>query len=129
MTTAALLEQLQHKGIRIRVERDQLVVDAPKGVLTEPLRQAIRVQKVALLTVLAQTAPVRDAATTVPHGTAQALPPGQLVLSAVATPSAPWRCRCCHGTRRWQSISGVEICGRCHPPGSTALVETWCEEP
>jgi hypothetical protein len=31
----------------------------------------------------------------------------------------------CGGTRRWRSIYGVLICGRCHPPAEAALVAGW----
>ena len=49
MTATTLLCELRAKDVRLSAKRDQLAVDAPKGVLTDMLRQAIRTHKPELL--------------------------------------------------------------------------------
>lgn len=36
-------------------------------------------------------------------------------------------CSCCQGSRYWRNLSGSLICGKCHPPGSPAVVVEWIE--
>jgi len=57
MTATVLLGELRSKGVWLSVEDDQLVVDAPRGLLTDDLRQAIRQHKPALLALLRQEPP------------------------------------------------------------------------
>src|SRR5262245_50917138 len=66
MTATGLLEELHTKGVHLTVEGERVAVDAPKGVLTDDLRQAIRQHKAALLALLAQPASAHNAATTAP---------------------------------------------------------------
>lgn len=49
MTATALLDTLWTKGARLSVDGDRVAVDAPKGVLTDVVRQAIRTHKAVLL--------------------------------------------------------------------------------
>ena len=66
MTATALLDELRTKGVHLTLEGQHVAVDAPKGVLTDDVRQAIRQHKAALLALLAQPAPAHDAAATAP---------------------------------------------------------------
>jgi TubC N-terminal docking domain len=60
MTPLKLLYELTAKGIRLIAHGEQLAADAPSGVFTEALRQAIRLHKPALLALL-QPRPPRHA--------------------------------------------------------------------
>lgn len=55
MTGEVLLEQLRERDIRLSANGDRLVVDAPRGALTEQLRGTLREHKVELLAIV--TAP------------------------------------------------------------------------
>ena len=66
MTGAKLLDDLRSKGVRLTVEGEHVALDAPQGVLTEDLRQAIRQHRQELLALLAPSAPAHDGAATVP---------------------------------------------------------------
>lgn len=55
MTGEVVLQQLRERDIRLTASGDRLVVDAPRGVLTEQLRDALRERKAELLAIL--TAP------------------------------------------------------------------------
>src|SRR2546427_2630896 len=57
MTATVLLDELRTKGVQLTIEGEHLAVDAPKGVLTDELRQAIRTQKAALLALLTASSP------------------------------------------------------------------------
>jgi len=52
MTATALLDELRTKGVHLTVEGEHVAVDAPKGVLTDDVRQAIRQHKPELLDLL-----------------------------------------------------------------------------
>jgi hypothetical protein len=52
MTPESLLADLQAKGVHFQVVGDTLRVDAPKGVLTPELRQALYQHKVEILVYL-----------------------------------------------------------------------------
>ena len=67
MTATALLDELRTKGVHLTIEGEHVAVDAPKGALTDDLRQAIRQHKAALLALLAQPMPVHDAPATAPN--------------------------------------------------------------
>jgi TubC N-terminal docking domain len=60
MTVVELINVLQANGIRLKAQREQLAVDAPRGMITEAIRQAIRQHKPALLALL-QHQPPRNA--------------------------------------------------------------------
>jgi hypothetical protein len=66
MTATALLDELRTKGVHLTVEGERVAVDAPRGALTDDLRQAIRQHKAALLALLVQPAPATDAPATAP---------------------------------------------------------------
>ena len=53
-TSHALLETLAGVNIQLTVSGDKLGIDAPKGVLTDDIRQAIRQHKAELLALLRQ---------------------------------------------------------------------------
>jgi hypothetical protein len=53
VNTAALVEDLERRGVRLRAHGDQLVVDAPRGVLTTEITSALSSEKPALLRLLA----------------------------------------------------------------------------
>lgn len=55
MTGEVLLEQLRDRDIRLSANGDRLVVDAPRGALTEQLRGMLRGHKAELLAIV--TAP------------------------------------------------------------------------
>ena len=55
MTATELLHELAAKGIRLMAHGEQIAADAPRAVMTDTLRQAIRQHKAALLTLLVQT--------------------------------------------------------------------------
>lgn len=52
MTGEVLLEQLQDRDIRLSANGDRLVVDAPRGTLTEQHRGTLQEHKAELLAVL-----------------------------------------------------------------------------
>ena len=49
MNAATLIEDLKRRGVRLRVEGDQLVVDAPRGLLTNEITAALAAHKPELL--------------------------------------------------------------------------------
>src|SRR5213075_80167 len=53
MTAHELLTELRTKGVEIKASsEDRLVIDAPKGTITEELRAALSGSKADLLTIL-----------------------------------------------------------------------------
>src|SRR5712691_9614929 len=66
MTATVLVDELRTKGVHLTVEGEHVALDAPQGVLTEDLRQAIRMHKAAILALLTQPAPAQDAPATGP---------------------------------------------------------------
>ncbi len=52
MTGELLFEQLRERDIRLSAKGNRLVVDAPRGILTEQLRVTLREHKAKLLTLL-----------------------------------------------------------------------------
>ncbi|MBF3850945.1 hypothetical protein ISG21_36435, partial [Burkholderia pseudomallei] len=51
MNVNSLLDLLQRKNIRIHVDRDELVVRAPRGALNAELTQALKKSKAELIDV------------------------------------------------------------------------------
>jgi len=94
MTATALLDELRTRGVHLTIESEHLAVNAPKGVLTDELRQAIRTQKVALLALLA------------------ALPPGALFTPEPLSPTSP--CMICGKAERWND-AGIWRFVHCWP--------------
>ena len=64
MTATALLAALRTKGVHLTIAGEHVAVDAPKGVLTDDVRQTIRQHKQELLALLSQPMPAHDAAAT-----------------------------------------------------------------
>ena len=52
MTVNELLDALVSRGVRLRSEKDQLLIEAPQGALTGELRQALAANKDAILALL-----------------------------------------------------------------------------
>ena len=53
MTAHDLLSQLREKGVEVKTSGDdRLVIDAPKGTITEDLRSALAAHKAELLQIL-----------------------------------------------------------------------------
>src|SRR5438093_394577 len=65
MTAHELLTELRSKGVEIKASsEDRLVIDAPKGTITEDLRAALSGNKAALLTILKAEQVQKDAEAT-----------------------------------------------------------------
>src|SRR5262245_36724393 len=59
MTAQDLLSQLRAKGVEVsRSGDDRLVIDAPKGTITDELRKSLAAHKAELLEILRQPAMV-----------------------------------------------------------------------
>ena len=54
MKAIALVEDLERRGVRLRVEGEQLIVDAPIGVLTKEIKAALTSKKDRVLRLLAE---------------------------------------------------------------------------
>jgi hypothetical protein len=53
MTAHDLLSQLREKGVEVKTSGDdRLVIDAPKGTITEDLRKALAAHKADLIQIL-----------------------------------------------------------------------------
>lgn len=92
MIVADLQDYLAGKDITLTLDGDNLRIDAPAGVLTDELRQAIRDNKPALVALL--------------NSQACAAPPRPIK-----------RCYTCGGKKWWRLRQGtVWVCERCHPP-------------
>ena len=57
MSAATLISDLGERGIRLATRGDRLVIDAPKGALTEADRRAIAEHKPELLALVGATGP------------------------------------------------------------------------
>ena len=108
MTATRLLDALRTKGVRLSGEGEQLAVDAPKGILTDDLHQAIRQHKAALLALLVQPAQANAATATAPSTEActhQAHFPPSLtdgpLRQCVACPHC-WYVACACGIASWK---------------------------
>ncbi len=148
MTVQELLEELARPDIRLQPAGDKLRVDAPKGVLTDGLREAIRRHKAQLLCLLTYDSldSRRDPTTgawlrdpgwwrSIP-GQRPAPPkvvgPAPLPPAEGREPSHPLTlalslrrngtCYLCGGSTWWVSVYGVLVCCRCHPPPAPGLV-------
>jgi hypothetical protein len=145
MTTLEVLQALQARDIRLTVHNDQLVYDAPEGMITEEVLMLLRQHKTALMALL-QQAPEIGRSDAEPSATVHTtlLPAGEACLGAglAATtaessrahpglPMAPWErpgaCFACGDTRRWRSVYGAVVCARCHPPADAAMVAAWLD--
>lgn len=104
MTATVLLDELRSKGIRLSVEEDRLAVDAPKGMLTDALRQTIRQHKAEILSLLAQATPANDALSKVSSG--ETIEP--VIAAAVPHTVAP-----CPHERTGRRADGTRVCLAC----------------
>lgn len=101
-TADAILRELEHDDIRIAAKEGRLVVNAPKGMLTDELRSRLRARKADLMAVLSR----RERATPVPAP----------VLDAAGLPCEP--CQGCGSRGFWQEAGGKGLwrCQTCEPP-------------
>lgn len=104
MTATVLLDELRTKDVHLTVSGEHITLDAPKGVLTDAMRQAIREHKAVLLVLLSQ--PMPAAAAVQPPAPSQPAP---------LTPHYP--CIVCRSTNRWDD-RGIWRCVACWPPES-----------
>jgi len=93
MTAHELLTELRSKGVEIKASsEDRLVIDAPKGTITEELRAALTGNKADLLTIL-KAEQVQKGAEAVSHSEARSVrvpersPVGGMESPATAAPS------------------------------------------
>jgi len=85
MNAQELITELSRQGIILEACYDGLRIEAPKGVLTAELRQALAEQKQAILTLLSPPLILRkaqDAAPTVPEPLNLDAPPRRLYMDA-----------------------------------------------
>ena len=115
MTATALLDELRTKGVHLTVEGQHVAVDAPKGVLTDALRQAIRQHKQALLAFLAQPVPAPGAAATPPRTPERCPPQGHVSSPRPRTPAVQWARHFVQATRSG-STDGMTIPHGLTPP-------------
>src|SRR5207302_662319 len=95
MTDHELLTELRLKGVEIKASsEDRLVIDAPKGTITEELRAALTGNKADLLTIL-KAEQVQKGAEAVSHSEARSVrvpersPVGEMESPATVAPSLP----------------------------------------
>jgi hypothetical protein len=106
MMETTFLSELRAKGIRLGVQGNQLTVDAPKGMLTDTLRQATRQYKAAFLAVLTPR------------------PPRHTGGFPVMLPETP--CPLCGGMEGQQHVTYryCRTCGREDGPGAIVDADT-----
>ena len=131
MTAASLLADLRHRRVTMVVERgNRLRVEAPRGILTAELRDILREQKNALVTLLraeqdpavATLLKVFPGARVITHSQTYVWPPPgswparvpakALDLETEQRPEQP--CPAC-GERRWWRGQAMWVCSVCHP--------------
>jgi pyochelin synthetase len=69
MNLHLLIDSLTDRGIKLSIEGDALIVDAPKGTLTSDVREALTAQKAEIVALLHQhrdRQPVNDLPVLVP---------------------------------------------------------------
>jgi hypothetical protein len=95
MTAHELLSELRAKGVEVSSSGDgRLVIDAPKGTITEDLRSSLGAHKAELLEILEKRAivepsPAKDLVTQMPPPVAAVMPRVTPVPVAPATPPPP----------------------------------------
>lgn len=62
MSATVLVENLMLLGVRFRADDDHLVVDAPRGVLTDDLKAELAAQKLEVLLLVRARRPLADVA-------------------------------------------------------------------
>jgi len=125
MTATELLTTLRHLGVTLAPDGDQLRVDAPAGVLTDELRQAMRTHKAALLDLVGA---VEERAAI---GEGIAMPEERLVpvphLFAAAHDGLPPCPQC--SARQWLQGLTYYQCGPCgyrNGPTPGEILRQWC---
>jgi TubC N-terminal docking domain len=142
MTALELLTVLRGLHITLTPRGDRLRVDAPQGVLTDELRQAIRTQKGELLALVeewSERAAIAEYCGGVPRAEAEQLAWQCVLGEAVTTEqtegyavpleevaSSPDSaadvaippCALCGGMERWRDEHGCYRCISCVPPAS-----------
>jgi hypothetical protein len=58
MNAATLIEDLERRGVRLRMDGDRLIIDAPRGVLTDEITSVLASQKLAVLRLLSDAGEV-----------------------------------------------------------------------
>src|SRR6185436_18427823 len=92
MTAHELLSELRAKGVEVSSSGDgRLVIDAPKGTITEDLRSALAAHKAELLEILekkaiVESSPARDLLPQMPPPVAAVMPKVAPVPAVPATP-------------------------------------------
>jgi hypothetical protein len=104
MTLVEIVTMLRSHDVLLTACGDRLRVNAPAGVVSDEMRQAMRQHKQALLALLAQPAPAHDAPTTAPSTQEMCPHPAPLTLC--------YPCVVCGSTGRWDDC-GVWRCRRC----------------
>src|SRR5215471_15723769 len=97
MTAHELLSQLRARGVEVKTSGDdRLVIDAPRGTITEEMRTELSANKAALIQILkdeeVNALPVKPVSAPPPVFTApapQTLPVPQAAPAPVAPPAAP----------------------------------------
>lgn len=79
MKTQNLLEKLQKRGIELKVDDDNLRYRAPKGALTDDLRQAMKVHKAKILVLLQGDEPKAATTDWRESGMTKRMPPDEQV--------------------------------------------------
>lgn len=106
----------------IAAEADQLVLDAPKGILTPDEVERIRAHKAALVTLLAERRDRErtkaDRLTKRGYDFDPSTPSANALRRAAleeARAAGNWLppCPVCHGVRYWLALNGNVICGSC----------------
>ena len=62
MSADTLILELRRLGVRLRAEHDRLVVDAPRGVLTDEMRAELKARKPDVLRLVQSTPSLADVA-------------------------------------------------------------------
>jgi hypothetical protein len=120
MTAGEVLYTLQARDIQLMVDGDLLRYDAPEDAITDEVLTLLRQHKAALLALLTNPTPAAA------EDNAEQRPESP-EADRQSTPAweRPGACYACGTTRRWQSLYGVVVCARCHPPAAAALVAAW----
>lgn len=103
MTSLAILDELRDLDVRLEVDGDRLVVDAPKAVMSDEMRARLREHKAELLAVLLD----------------------QDSLRAIEERRNLWGdgpCYVCGGGLFWHRRGSPLVCANCHPPAVPGIV-------
>lgn len=62
MSATTLVRSLERMGVRLRAQDDRLVLDAPRGVLTDEVKAELRARKPEVLRIVRQRRPLAEIA-------------------------------------------------------------------